>query len=555
MPYKYHNFKITAGLHIAKPGHDSTSGTPDEPRRTPISNGTAAAERSIIGAGVYDIIGSFNARNMEADGKVIIRGNGAGALIPSSNSSTSSPTERCKGIRFENFNGTATASFNSSFVSEVFGNIDNTYLNVNGEWLYGVNGARGFSFLRPVFINCRITGNGDNSIIGIYCVNYGIIINSSIHMRIMQNSYVGADSTVYLFSSTIKNCCIQGKVYYNGAVYELKKQKDGSPSVGTDPAIPDLATAIPDIYSVQKSFNQDPRFNDVAGEDFTLRPDSPLIRADLNGDKNITGKRVATSISNADSGNAAGTVVAPTAAINTAIPSAYILNDGYSEGYVDYVYNNNGVLCLNLDLKALFAFNSDIAGGQIGNKNVTDAEPVTAEYAGFIPTTEANTALNLITVPAGKIVLGQHVRVNGQPREVISKATSGSSEVLTLDRNLLAPIGSGVGVTYGTVLQLAALNPNRLTVFMRTKSTSGVPSFPFVDSEWDNELDPAYGKAGYLFNQEVNTQPVLYIDGQDVYGGGDSDCPTGLVPQTLKPEWVHVRVYLRNNYNSKGVAL
>lgn len=552
MAYKYHNFKKVASgnysIYRAKSGHDSNPGTdPNEPKK---SFGTG-----IVGAGVYT---NGSSGYIQADGKVIVR----------------SPDGNRLSIYATIVTGVDYEVGNIQYVSQPSTYNECSFTDVTGE---GASYNRYRDFNDCLFRNCpngivnTITSAQHRYYSCIFIDSLAIVAGNGAYYGQLRDSYINRGGKVILNSAvsgasvdilqaTLRNCCCEGLIEIDGVNYELKRKKDGTPTQGTDPAIPDLATAplyvnlAVDPYAIG-NFNENPKFNDVAGGDYTLQADSPLIRAALGGIGNIGGKRakIATSIINTDEGNEAGVRVMASPAISTIVPSAYILNGGYTEGYVDYLVPIGGQVINNLDLKALFAFDADATGGQPRNKNVPDAEPVTAEYPNYVVSTVANTALNLVTVPTGKIAVGQHVRVLGQSRLVTAKTTSGANDVLTVDRNFVAAVGAGQEVVFGTSAQLAATTPNRLTVFMRTKTTPGRPSVPMLDSEWDNGLDDVYGKRGYMFNQEIAAQPVLYIDGMNVYGGGDSDAPVGLTPTTMAPEHIHIRVFLRNNYGNRGV--
>lgn len=164
-----------------------------------------------------------------------------------------------------------------------------------------------------------------------------------------------------------------------------------------------------------------------------------------------------------------------------------------------------------------------------------------------------------------------HVRVNGQIREVTSLGANYPVTVLGFDGTVpigvttpfSAPITIGTNITIGTLSEISSLTPNRLTVLVRSKTTTETPTigvdangYPtYVDSEWNNEVSAAYGVAGKFFQQEIDQRPGLIIQGMNIWGRGDSDAPTGIPPQDLAGRWFHVRVYKRHNYSSIGLPL
>jgi hypothetical protein len=113
--------------------------------------------------------------------------------------------------------------------------------------------------------------------------------------------------------------------------------------------------------AVATCINRNPKFNDAAGEDFTLQSDSPHIRRAQNGIDNIGGTKIATSLVNTNH-DGVNIIVDPSPEINTSNPNSFILHTGQTEGFIDYIINLNGVFALDeIDLQAELLFDSDFS--------------------------------------------------------------------------------------------------------------------------------------------------------------------------------------------------
>lgn len=543
------NFKviISGAQYVAESGHDSNDGAdPNRPKKTIASSSTT----KVIGCGNYSLPSNAAGALLYGDGKVILNGGG--------NTSGFGYPIDCEVI------GTSwlASGANSDLVT------DRALRTIWRNSTFNIRGGTGSTsnwIKDNLFIGCTVIMSHTNTSSNNSRISTSIFINSSITMGIsglvsggstLRWSYIDTNSIIILISSgtVFIGNNIQGIVRVGGVDYELKKDKAGN-TINPNPSLPDVVAAIPSIYT-NGNYNEDPKFNNAASGDYSLQADSPMLRGANNGLENVGGyfAPLGISVLNTDDGNSAGTRVIASAAIDTSIPDAYKLASGQTEGFVDYVFFVGGFVLQQLRILDNFNFDSDSAGGTTNNNNVVDAQPLTADYARRTTTTGNTGSASTLLVPtAAGIQIGDSVRVNGQERGVYGKSSSGGNDTITLDTALSAVVATGTTVTYGTPAQLKALLPNRLTVLMRTRNIASAPSYPFVDSEWDNEVSSAYGVAGQFFQQELDKKPGLIISGSNVYGAGDSDAPTGITAQDLSPQWVHVRVYKRNNYSSNGL--
>jgi hypothetical protein len=556
------NFRITSGnLWYSKAGHDSNAGSINEPRKTLVARANTATSKSqwnVVGSGDY-ALGNFTLGCIIADGIVIISPTGSNTVTLTGSSTSSGNITGADGIYLKNY---LLAWVDGFHVGNLYEN--GFFVNCNGTLNWVVSFTRGFNLENYKIINCSILGTAANSF------NYIVCINSNIESRQFRSSYVDADSSIKYLSGagTFRNNNIQGEVILpitgpSFKSYAIQDQYTGTPqdngyAIGVNWLTEANLTA--DGYTgtvagwdtaVATCINRDPKFNDVSGEDFTLQSDSPHIRRAEDGINNIGGTKIARSVINTDD-NATSVFVEPSAEIDTTVPTSYHIEDGETEGTIDYIFDLGSVAALDfIDLKAELKFNSDFAGGTVQNEDVPDSEPLTNDYALKVNTAASATPdLNKIIVPTGLITSGMWVRVAGEAREVTGVSVSSPNDTVTVASNFRAIVGAGVNVTYGTEGQLAALNPNRLTYQLRVSQSATKPT---VDSDWDNDLDPSYGESGTFFTQEWGIRPVYAINGGIVYGGGDSERPIGATTQEIEGRWIQVRVYLRNNYSSNGL--
>lgn len=540
-----HNFKIASSLmYVSKAGSASNAGSDPNAPQLLLNSGAsntrvALGQWTVVGSGYYQV-GSVNLFSQRSDGYVYVKGTGTLTFTGAANS-----TLNVVGARDFTFDGFALAFQNGFSNGSNYTNI--RLINCIGSGNWGTSVQRGFNIQSWVMINSTWRGTAIDTAIGI------ILLNSNFEARDFVNAYVDPGSVVYWVTANsagggnrFQNNNIQGIVDWNGTQYELKKRKDGTVAVGTNPLIPDLVTVVADIYTTRKCFNEDPKFIDVGNQNFGLQSDSPHIRSGASG-TNIGATNVSISVKNTDNG-VAGTIVDSSTEIDTSVPTSYILDVAEIEGYVDYIFRVGGKKLLVLNINAKYVFDALATGGSTFNNNVPDAQPLTSAYPGQTLATVTSGTANTVVVAENIINNNDWVRINGQHRTVLSKVNASPNDTLTLSSPLLSVTTIGTIIKHGTELQMQALNPNRLTVLMRTRSSAIAPTFPLANGDWDNEVDPGYGVVGQLFNQEVGVKPGLVIDSGIVYGSGDSNAPVGLPITELAPQWVHIRIYLRHNY-------
>lgn len=528
------NFRldIVGAIHYSKSGHDSNPGTKAAPRKS-IGSGNGA--KNVIGTGIY--IGNFGSginHEFYADGKVI-------------NITTQIPT------RYGDFQGIEFRGNPVAYLDGSYNNfntaVDCVFKNING-----TSTGKSFSSANScLFISCDLLGNVNQ------LLDNSIHINTQISCSRLRSCYVDPDSKVSFSGgiSSFSHCNIQGVIILESNQYAIQDDFTGTPqdngyAVGVKWLTEANLTA--DGYSGTISgwdaasatcINKDPLFNDASISDYSLQAGSPMVGKALDGISNIGGTEVALSYKVDQNG--VGTVeVIPSAEIDTANPTNWILSDGETEGYIDFIMKlSDQAVTLNQPFEPLsdLNFDSDYTGGTAQNRDVVDSHPKSSDYPTIATTTGAAGDDTTVIISGNSIPVGNYIRVAGEVREII--ANDGTN--ITVASAFRANVGSGVNVRHGTVNQIAALNPNRLTYELRTSTQNAKPA---QDSEWDNGLNPIYNKSGVRFTQEWSGIPLLIIDGNEVYGGGDTDRPSGISGSQIQATWINVRVYLRNDYKS-----
>lgn len=579
------NFKLTAtggGLYIAKSGHDSNAGTSaDEPKKSLAVMDTTSGNLNIIGAGVYNealsspIGSTTNIYAAQGDGYVIINLGGAGVV-----SSRWSFTDLT--IKNGIYNSTDQAGSSGGLT---FGFTTCFLENITGTHLLQSNIGNQKRYIDTILFNCSAFANiGSSAGYKLQyrgCIMYG---GSGIFQAsYLVNCYVGAglvaqfniaaagavptqNDTFSGSANNLCNCNIQGvlRLPITGGWkdYAVQDQYIGTPqangyAIGVNwlneanlTADGFVGTIVGWNTLVTTLMNRDPKFNDASARNFTLQSNSPHFKAAYGGSANIGSTNSALSVKNTDTGTGTITVL-PGTGIDTSVPDALKLSIGFNEAYVDYMFYQSGT-AKKLQIVDDYYFDSDQTGNTPLNNNVPDAEPLTANYAGRTTTT-ATGSTTTVKTPTGLITAGQYIRVDGEVR-LVASVTPGSPDTVTVGVAFRAIVGTGIAVTYGTQAQIAAINPNRLTVLMRTSNNAigSVPN-PATSPDWDNNVSAGFGVTGTFFNQAIGKQPQLIISGGVVYGAGDSNAPTGITPQDIGNCWIQMRVYIRNNYSSVGL--
>jgi len=554
-----HNFKLVGTLYSSKAGDDSNDGlSPDRPKKTPAGKSPGVSfpstEWSIIGSGYY-ILSGLTLYDIQGDGEVILKASTPSATINLAGSAVNSgDIQGAKNLTIDGF--TFASNVAGFFAAQRYEDL--RLKNCNGSSVnWTIAGSRGVNFFKSIFINTTLLGSA------LYSLNYSIVINTEIQSRELLNSFVGFNSVVKaeaINPTLFRNNNIQGIVRLpiaGGffADYAIQDQFTGTPQdngYGVGVKWLTEANLTADGYTgtvagwntaVATCINRDPKFNDAAAEDFTLQADSPHFRRAQNGIDNIGGTLIALSVDN----NLSEDILTQIDEIG----GGYFVDTGETEGYIDYVFGtgnlqNLGKITPRLDLK----FDSDFNGGSGENNNVPDSEPTTIEYAKLTQTNGTSTT-TVINVNSGhSIVAGNYVRVRGQVREVTSVATN----AITINPALASAPPTATDVTYGTFEQIALLNPNRLTYQLRTTTANISKPLATASGIWDNGIDPVFGRLDELFTFEWYDKPqYIYVSGS-VYSNAEFGVPTGGTFVDVPYTWAHLRVYLRNNYSSKGLV-
>jgi hypothetical protein len=534
-------------------GNDSNTGTiPNTPLATIPSITTGYTQ---IGAGQYNLGNSGNSSAHLADGLVLLKNltiNTTGASL------------RRTGVIYENVVlNLGVTNPNSEFLNCTLKNVSGSWsgssrisnnvkiINTNPSLIIRNQGSSQINSIRfSIFINCLIRTNVSD-----------LALSAGI-----QNSYISLDSTFENYRIlSFTNCNFNGILQYTGDLfsdltprqYAIQDQFTGTPQdngypIGvewiseskliSDGFIPTVTGW--DARIADSIINRDPKFNNAAIEDFTLQADSPHIGRATDG-SNIGGTSVAQStLVNQDGVGTIEIITSPE--IDTSIPDSFKLAVGEIQGFIRIILRASALPrpALRIDPLGLLEFDSSIAGGSVGNRNVPDSEPLSADYPRKLTTTSLASNTTTLNVTGHDVVAGEFVRVAGEDREVLSVTT----DVITVDSAFRAAVASGVTFQVGTEIQLASLRPNRLTYQLRTSTQFNKPA---TESEWDNGIDPIYGMAGEYLTQEWNTRPQYVIDVDDsVYGAGDTNADPALPKSDHVGTWFDIKVWIRNDYGS-----
>lgn len=565
-----HNFKdLTEGgvytirRYISKAGHDSNDGlTPDTATKTiPATNPRDPLEYTQLGAGVYDISGGSKENTyLYADGKTVIKG---GRLYYRAN------------VRGNlEFIGTHIdgdgVSFSQTYMGVVFRNCSIYFTGINIQYskIIDTDGV----------LTCGYSGSTwEHNIVVNTIIRYAVRmaeaytnnfpkINSNyfnrdveiINLNWTSNSF-GAPTT-FLYNNCRNIFRYESAMFSDGIErkYALQDELIGTPQDnGYDVGVEWISEAkmIEDGYlgwtekmqiAIDTCMNKPPLFNNQEFGDFTLQAGSPHIGAAQNNIENIGGTPLAVSVINTDSSNT-NIEITTSPEIDTTNPNSFTLKTGFNEGFIDYIQkiSSSPITLGVISPISTLNFDSDFGGGSLQNNNVPDSEPSTSEYPRTLTTTSNAVDAQTLVIDGHNISIGEYVRVNGEDREIIS-TTINTVRVNYVFRSI---INAGVEIQISTKINLGSLNPNRLTYQLRTSKKD---SKPVLLSDWENDADPLYNVAGKFLIQEWETKPGYVIDfnTNTLYGNGDSSAPRGLALNEISCKWVHLRVFLRNNYNS-----
>lgn len=551
-----HNFRILDGnYYISKAGHDSNDGlTPDTPRRTPPSD---INQKIVLGAGAYS--SNLNSGLFIGDGKVKFSN-----MVTGGGSSQYRSTEN---IFFENCDFGFIGGNGRGWTM-----LDCIIKNCTGQIGYAsgtVNVTSFQNYTRVIFINSSESPSGNNSSISNKKAFGCIFIGSAFGCYTLEDCYVDINSTIIVRTNgtvtSPKNSNIQGLIYHSGLDYA-----DG---IGKYYAIKDLFTGTPQdngypagvkwyseasftedgyLYTIagrdswtQTCINRDPLFNDLSAEDFTLQAASPHIGRAADG-SNIGGTQIAVSVVNSNNG-VGDLEIIPGPEIDATNPNSYTLKDGFDEGYIDYIQKigSSPLILKKISPLSLLNFDSDFDGGTIENNNVPDSEPTSADYPRAFTSTALAPDTFTVVVSGHDGIVGEFIKVEGEIRQI----TATTATDVTVGVAFRAAVATGLKVQIGPEVDIAALNPNRLTYKMRTSKSADKP---LVLSDWDNDIDPTYNSSGLFFAQEWDETPGYYIDigPNTIYGAGESGAPTQNTLNEVSAVWINIRVYIRNNYDS-----
>lgn len=536
-----HNFKLTGERYISKSGHDSNDGlTPDTPKRSITDANIPNGAPTVIGAGHYiggSLQGQHQRLNIVGDGKVILD-----SISVNINRYFYTGIHEAN-IEFRNMNIGVRECGLRKFIAKTCS-------------LYG--SVASASYGEAIILNSTLNMSSVFN-----TISQSVIVNTTGFLYYFNGNYVDKNTTLTLNSNSvaaIKYCNFRGVVKMNttsnGYVsFAYKDLQVGTPqdngySAGVEwiseaklTEVGYTGTIAGWDANIATCINRDPLFNNESLEDFTLQAGSPHIGRGLNG-SNIGGTQ--TAYTTVNSGNGIGDVeVIVSPEINTTNPEFFVLKEGETEGYIDYIQKiaSSPVTLGVIEPISLLNFNTDFVGGSLENNNVPDSEPTSTNYPRILITSSNAPDSLTLNIDGHNINIGEFVRVNGEDREVISTTMA----TVKVDAVFRAPVVSGIEVQIGEDHSIAALKPNRLTYLMRTSKMS---TKPVLLSQWDNDADPIYNVGGQFLTQEWFTTPGYYINPTTnaLYGSADARAPRGLSLNEISCMWIHLRVFIRNNY-------
>jgi hypothetical protein len=538
----------TVDKWVAKPlaGNDSNDGL--DPNRPKVS--LEGGGVTLIGAGDYDQNVNLTNGAYQGDGLVILRN----ATI--NGTSGNGFFGGC--VNMTLINCTIDYSGGNArprgLVNCIVKNSQDIYMHPSGQ----------IGYTNSVFINCsfrQVVQVSANFSIFIDCI-YGLNIGT-----LNKDSYFDENSILIDYAGNpnlmVSNSNVNGVIRILSSLFSDSTQRDyaiqdqltGTPQDNGYPVGVNWLTEAQlttDGYTgtiagwdaaVDTCINRDPKFNNVSLEDFSLQADSPHIgRANDGG--NIGGTNIANTVLVNQDG--VGTIeINPQPEINTTNPNFYTVATNEDEGYIDIIQRigTQPIVLTEIEPIAALEFDSDIEGGNVGNQNVPDSEPLTLDYPRKLTTTSLSPNTTTLNVTGHNVVVGEFVRVLGEDREV----TAVTANTITVGTAFRAAVATGVTFQAGSEVQLAALRPNRLTYQLRVSTQVAKPT---IDAEWDNNINPIYNYEGLFSTQEWFEKPGYVIDGSSVFGTGDAEANPAITPDEIAATWVNIRVWLRNNYDS-----
>jgi hypothetical protein len=531
------NFRVVGIRYFSKGGHDSNDGQNDDTPKKSISG--VGSGINVLGAGVYMGNNSIIDKTLWGDGEVVIE-----------NSTQSGGTYRNLMLKNCVCTGNINAVYNMFDCIVIDCALGNSHYNLNP--------------FRSIFVRCTFSNTKKvNTQASIWIdTNVPLFDTSGIGGQFCRNGYfdftcqlVHTANPVNTYINGFRNNNIQGVIILGGIKYAIQDQFTGTPQengYASDVYWLNEANLTANGYTgtisgwdtaVATCINRDPKFNNASKLDFTLQADSPHIGRALDGFSNIGGTEYAQSFY-AGISNPNILLFEHSESIDvTTNNNDWRLKNDEVEGWIRAVIrvSNTDVQISRIPYIGNYAFDADQPGGSSTNMNVPDSKPVTNEYPAYLQTTtQAGNDTTLIIAAHGASV-GDWLWVDGQYREITGVP---DADTVTFADSLRAIVVVGTVVKIGAFSALAALNPNRLNMKMRSSKQVVTEENLNESLIWDNDdLAPA----GQYLAQEWNNAPQ--IDNLNEIGFGDDNFDSNYAnPINLK--YIDLIIYLRNDYKS-----
>ncbi len=396
MPNNFRKSAANNGYFISKDGDNGTAvqytganetAARDSPRNTPFTTKQGTVKH-IIGAGHYQMGASIEPQNLEADGLVVLDGDGVSSMLANYSDTTSETQFRNILIRgFTNF----MVSF---FRSQIY--FENCILqNIKSTKAFGANG-------NASFVNCLVFSDGSALDFLIYTATSGTIGSQS---KVISNTtFYNMKVTSTLSNSlgmVINNCAF---INESGNCIEVNNFIDiitnsgfhGPIKVGATTyssfSDPQLAIDFPDFVdpangNFEITQDLDDCFNNRLKNDFTLKASSQLIKED----RTVGGTNFAFSkyIDVDEVLSSPGLTVSPSTSatgflfreVKAGESNVTLTSDAF---LLDPV-NSSIVIMDKLNLLNELNFDTDLAADEPKNQNVPSTENFAAGTAGGNP--------------------------------------------------------------------------------------------------------------------------------------------------------------------------
>lgn len=350
-------FKISGNWYVSEwGGNDANAGTDPTLPKASISSVPNTNGVVVVGTGVYkgNTFGTAT-KTIIGDGKVIIDAlNGALGL---------GNTSGWKNVWIKNAtsigHGSAVEGSSNNIYENVIGfnspsNRAGIYRSIILEHSTPLTSPGSFTF-----VNCLIFNNvsvlavtGDVALVGCF-------VSKNVIIPVANASVFGAN--------VFDNSCVNGKISRNGILYELKQNWDGTTRADADPAVLDIITVFPAVYTRGNFACVDPEFLDIYSK--SVLPSSPLLKR-AQGSVYV-GAVVPAKIIRLDEPTFQFTFTN----INTTNPLAVSTSAGQPFGQIRITgkLSDTPVSFSIFSLRTILAFWKGAAGGTSENNNVPDA--------------------------------------------------------------------------------------------------------------------------------------------------------------------------------------